>query len=84
MFLFLHSLIPNNSFDNDFWFIGWFARDPVLLKRIGSVILQQPNLESARPAQLIIAEDCFRFSTIPGNQVVDGLAKSVEKLFGGE
>ncbi|GMN22584.1 hypothetical protein TIFTF001_047456 [Ficus carica] len=67
------------SFDT----VGWFARDPVLLKRVGSVILQLPNLESARPTQLIIAEDCFRLSTIPGNQVVDGLAKSVEKLFGG-
>ncbi|XP_024027623.1 amidase 1 isoform X1 [Morus notabilis] len=67
------------SFDT----IGWFARDPVLLKRVGSVLLQLPNVESVRPAQLIIAEDCFQLSTTPGNRVAEAFVKSVERLFGG-
>ncbi|PON43952.1 hypothetical protein TorRG33x02_332490, partial [Trema orientale] len=65
------------SFDT----VGWFSRDPVLLNRVGRVLLQLPHLEPIRPTQLIIAEDCFQLSTTPSNQVVEGLVKSVEKLF---
>lgn len=64
--------------------LGWFARDPVLLNRVGRVLLQLPHVDPIRPAQLIIAEDCFQLSTTPGNQVVESLVKSVEKLFGGK
>lgn len=56
----------------------------MLLKRVGSVLLQLPNVESVRPAQLIIAEDCFQLSTTPGNRVAEAFVKSVERLFGGE
>ena len=48
------------------------------------MLLQLPRADPVRPTQLIIAEDCFRLSTAPANQVAEALAKSVEKLFGGE
>ncbi|KAF4361225.1 hypothetical protein G4B88_000623 [Cannabis sativa] len=66
------------SFDT----VGWFARDHELLNRVGRVLLQLPQVDPIRPSQLIIAEDCFQLSTTPGNLIVEGLAKSVEKLFG--
>ncbi|XP_062084718.1 amidase 1 [Humulus lupulus] len=69
------------SFDT----VGWFARDHELLNRVGRVLLQFPQVDPIRPSpsQLIIAEDCFQLSTTPGNQIVEGLVKSVEMLFGG-
>ncbi|KAL5566108.1 hypothetical protein UlMin_029272 [Ulmus minor] len=66
------------SFDT----VGWFARDPVLLSKVGRILLQLPHVDPVRPSQLIIAEDCFKLSTILGNQVTEALHKSVEKLFG--
>ncbi|KAM6577739.1 hypothetical protein CsatB_029576 [Cannabis sativa] len=67
------------SFDT----VGWFARDHELLNRVGRVLLQLPQVNPIRPSQLIIAEDCFQLSTTPGNLIVEGLVKSVDKLFGG-
>ncbi len=62
----------------------WFARDPVILNRVGQVLLQLPDVDLVRPSQIIIAEDCFRLSDIPNDRVTQPLVKSVEKLFGGK
>ncbi|XP_062002693.1 amidase 1-like isoform X1 [Rosa rugosa] len=67
------------SFDT----VGWFARDPVVFSRVGRSLLQIPDAHPVRPAQLIIAEDCFQLSSIPSDRVKQGLVHSVEKLFGG-
>ncbi|KAF3454451.1 hypothetical protein FNV43_RR04898 [Rhamnella rubrinervis] len=67
------------SFDT----VGWFARDPVLLNKVGRVLLQLSNVDPVKPAQFIIAEDCFQLSTIPSNRLAGILVKSVEKLYGG-
>ncbi|XP_004302440.1 PREDICTED: amidase 1 [Fragaria vesca subsp. vesca] len=67
------------SFDT----VGWFARDPVLLSRVGRALLQIPDAHPVRPVQLIIAEDCFQLSSIPTDRVKQVLVHSVEKLFGG-
>ncbi|MBA0561482.1 hypothetical protein Golob_018305, partial [Gossypium lobatum] len=63
--------------------VGWFARDPMILNRIGRVLLHLPDVDSIKPSQVIIAEDCFRLSTIPSDRTAQVLVKSIEKLFGG-
>ncbi|KAF2298322.1 hypothetical protein GH714_022190 [Hevea brasiliensis] len=68
------------SFDT----VGWFARDPVILNRVGCILLQLPDVDLVRPRQIFIAEDCFQLSSIPNNRVSHVLVKSVEKLFGGD
>uniref|UniRef100_A0A7N2R0N4 Amidase domain-containing protein n=1 Tax=Quercus lobata TaxID=97700 RepID=A0A7N2R0N4_QUELO len=68
------------SFDS----MGWFARDPVILNRVGRVLLQLPNVDAVNPSQIIIAEDCFQLSAIPSDRVTEPLFKSVSKLFGGD
>lgn len=67
------------SFDT----VGWFARDPEMLSRVGRVLLRLPDMNHASPSQIIISEDCFRLSSIPSDQTAQVLVKSVEKLFGG-
>ncbi|XP_065853159.1 amidase 1 isoform X3 [Euphorbia lathyris] len=67
------------SFDT----VGWFARNPVILNQVGHVLLQLPHTESIIPKQIIIAEDCFKLSSIPNSRVSQVLVKSAEKLFGG-
>lgn len=67
------------SFDT----VGWFARDPVILNRVGRVLLQLPDVSSVRPSQIIIPEDCFRLLSIPSDRVTQVLINSVEKLYGG-
>jgi amidase len=62
---------------------GWFARNPVILNRVGRVLLQLPDVDPVKPSQIIIAEDCFQLSTIPSDRVAEPLFKSVDKLFGG-
>ncbi|KAH7543088.1 amidase 1 [Ziziphus jujuba] len=66
------------SFDT----VGWFARNPVLLNKVGRVLLQLPDINPVTPAQFIIADDCFQLSTIPSSRVEEVLVKSVEKLYG--
>ncbi|KAK1549187.1 hypothetical protein Q3G72_026408 [Acer saccharum] len=67
------------SFDT----VGWFARDPTILNRVGRVLLQLPDMHLVKPSQFIIPEDCFQLSSIPSDRITQVLVKSVEKLFGG-
>ncbi|XP_010489566.1 PREDICTED: amidase 1-like isoform X1 [Camelina sativa] len=67
------------SFDT----VGWFARDTTTLKRVGSVLLEQPQLNCIKPDQLIIADDCFKLCSVPRDLLVQPLVGSVEKLFRG-
>ncbi|KAM4108397.1 hypothetical protein ACB094_03G042500 [Castanea mollissima] len=66
------------SFDS----MGWFARDPVILNRVGRVLMQLPDVDPVNPSQIIIAEDCFQLSAIPSERLTEPLFKSVNKLFG--
>lgn len=67
------------SFDT----VGWFARDPVTLNKVGRVLLHLPDVDPVSPTQIIIAEDCFQLSPIPSDRIIQPLVKSVGKLFGG-
>ncbi|KAK7344229.1 hypothetical protein VNO77_13596 [Canavalia gladiata] len=68
------------SFDT----VGWFARDPMILSRVGRVLLQFPDLASVRPTCIIIAEDCFQLSSIPYDVVTRIVIKAIEKIYGGD
>lgn len=62
--------------------IGWFARDPSILRRVGHVLLQVPYVDSRQPRHIIIADDCFQLLKIPKNRSAQVVIKSTEKLFG--
>ncbi|KAG6627638.1 hypothetical protein CIPAW_15G143400 [Carya illinoinensis] len=62
--------------------IGWFAKDPNILRRVGHVLLQLPYAVQRSPRQIIIADDCFQHLKIPVDRVAQVVIKSTEMLFG--
>ncbi|RWR76662.1 amidase 1 [Cinnamomum micranthum f. kanehirae] len=68
------------SFDT----VGWFARDPTILREVGHVLLQFSEVYPVQPCCIIIADDCFSLLSIPSDRVTKPLIKSIEKLFGSE
>ncbi|KAK7277914.1 hypothetical protein RJT34_22933 [Clitoria ternatea] len=68
------------SFDT----VGWFARDPMVLSKVGHVLLQLPDVATVRPTRIIVAEDCFQLSSIPYDVVTQTVIKAIEKLYGGD
>ncbi|XP_076883777.1 amidase 1-like [Bidens hawaiensis] len=68
------------SFDT----VGWFSRDPVTLNRVGKILLQLPGQKLVQPSQVLIAEDCFKLSSIPTTRVTNIISASIEKLFGSQ
>ncbi|KAM7481187.1 hypothetical protein LguiB_005770 [Lonicera macranthoides] len=63
--------------------VGWFARDPLILNRVGQVLLQLPHVDPVTPTNIIIAEDCFKLLGITSDRVTNVLIKSIDKIFGG-
>uniref|UniRef100_A0A9I9DA22 Amidase domain-containing protein n=1 Tax=Cucumis melo TaxID=3656 RepID=A0A9I9DA22_CUCME len=62
---------------------GWFARDSAILKRVGWLLLQEPEVEHYKPTKVFIAEDCFKLlSSITSERLTQAFVSSVEKLFG--
>ncbi|KAH9604589.1 hypothetical protein KSS87_006582 [Heliosperma pusillum] len=68
------------SFDT----VGWFARDPTILKRVGNVLLPSGDIPPSVPNPIFIPEDCFKLLCIPVDRVQKVIVKSIEKLFGGQ
>ncbi|KAL5701760.1 amidase [Ranunculus cassubicifolius] len=66
------------SFDT----VGWFARDPVILNRVGRVLLQIPDAVSVQPSCFLVPDDCFQLLNIPSDRLTQVIINSVEKLFG--
>ncbi|KAJ9676807.1 hypothetical protein PVL29_022021 [Vitis rotundifolia] len=62
--------------------VGWFAKDPSILRRVGHVLLQLPYAVQRNPRQIIFADDCFQSLRIPVDRVYQVVLKSTEKLFG--
>ncbi|XP_058108103.1 translocon at the outer membrane of chloroplasts 64 isoform X1 [Magnolia sinica] len=62
--------------------VGWFAKDPSILRRVGHVLLRLPYADSRLPRHIIIADDCFQLLKIPTSRVAQVVTKSTEKLFG--
>jgi amidase len=73
-----HGLVPVDgvvdlaaSFDT----VGWFAREPQTLRRVGEVLL--PVAPTFVPTRLLIADDAFAFA---GPEVSAALAEAVDRL----
>jgi amidase len=73
-----HGLVPVDgivdlakSFDT----VGWFARDPKTMRRVGEVLL--PQASDFTPKCLLIAQDAFAFA---GREVGESLTGAVAKL----
>lgn len=62
--------------------VGWFAKNPDTLCRVGHVLLQLPFGAQRIPRNVIIADDCFQLFDMPVNWLADVVIKSTEKLFG--
>ncbi|XP_059643101.1 outer envelope protein 64, chloroplastic [Cornus florida] len=62
--------------------VGWFAKDPNILRRVGHVLLQVPFAVQRNPRNIIIADDCFQLLKIPVDRVAQVVIKSTEKQFG--
>ncbi|KAL5697343.1 amidase [Ranunculus cassubicifolius] len=62
--------------------VGWFAKDPSTLRRVGHVLLRLPYSEPRTPRNIIVADDCFGLLKTPISRVAQVVTKSVEKLFG--
>ncbi|RVX18853.1 Amidase 1 [Vitis vinifera] len=66
------------SFDT----VGWFARDPEILNRVGHVLLPFPDVNPVKPSQIIIPEDCFRLLSIPIDRVTQVLINQWRSYLG--
>ncbi|KAL0788094.1 hypothetical protein Bca101_004340 [Brassica carinata] len=62
--------------------VGWFARDPNTLRRVGHVLLHLPFATPRNPRQIILADDYFQLQKIPVDRITQVVIKSAEKLFG--
>lgn len=61
--------------------VGWFARDPDVLRKVGHVLLQQSYLEPKQPRRLLIADDCFSLSDLQNRQLTV-ILNSIEEAYG--
>lgn len=74
-------VLPNSqSLDT----IGWFARDPSILHRVGHVLLNMNKVENKRPRRFIFAEDIFQLSKFPKQKTSNVVSKVIENLSGYE
>ncbi|KAB1206893.1 Outer envelope protein 64, mitochondrial [Morella rubra] len=72
-------VLPNSqSLDT----VGWFARDPSILHRVGHVLLQLKPVEPRRARRLIFADDLFQFSKVPTQKTLSVVSKAIENLSG--
>lgn len=62
--------------------VGWFAKDPDILRRVGHILLQAPFVIQRSPRQIIIADDCFQHLNVPIDRSSQVVIKATEKLFG--
>ncbi|KAH1049759.1 hypothetical protein GYH30_020329 [Glycine max] len=62
--------------------VGWFAKDPNILRRVGHILLQAPFAMQRSPRQIVIADDCFQHINVPLDRSSQVVVKTTEKLFG--
>lgn len=72
-------VLPNSqSLDT----VGWFARDPSILHRVGHVLLQLNSVEPRRARRILFADDLFQFSKVPTQKTLYVVSKAIENLSG--
>nr|XP_016456292.1 PREDICTED: outer envelope protein 64, mitochondrial-like isoform X2 [Nicotiana tabacum] len=62
--------------------IGWLARDPSVLHRVGHVLLQLASVEPKRTRYFVIADDLFQLCKVPKQKTMYVVSKVIEKLSG--
>ncbi|KAE9613840.1 Translocon at the outer membrane of chloroplasts 64 [Lupinus albus] len=62
--------------------VGWFAKDPNILRRVGHILIQAKFVIQRNPRQIIIADDCFQHLNVPLDRSSQLVIKATEKLFG--
>ncbi|TKY71466.1 Outer envelope protein 64 [Spatholobus suberectus] len=62
--------------------VGWFARDPSVLHRVGLVLLSLNSVELKRTRRIIFADDLFQLSKVPSQKTVHIIGKAIENLSG--
>ncbi|XP_042444602.1 amidase 1-like isoform X1 [Zingiber officinale] len=62
--------------------VGWFARDPITLTRVGQVLLPSSSNTTGLPTQFVVPGDCFEYLGSPSDKVSQILKNSVKKIFG--
>lgn len=62
--------------------VGWFARDPNVLRRVGHVLLQVPFTAQRNPRSIVIADDLFKSLNVHVNRTSQVVVKAIEKQFG--
>lgn len=72
-------VLPNSqSLDT----VGWFARDPSILHRVGHVLLQLNQVEPRRSRRFIFADDLFQLTKVSKQKTVYVVRKVIENLSG--
>ncbi|CAL0313772.1 unnamed protein product [Lupinus luteus] len=62
--------------------VGWFAKDPNILRRVGHILIQAPFVIQRNPRQIIIADDCFQYLNVPLDRSSQLVINATEKIFG--
>ncbi|KAE9448350.1 hypothetical protein C3L33_19763, partial [Rhododendron williamsianum] len=62
--------------------LGWFARDPSILHRVGHILLQLNPVEPRRTRCFIIADDLFQLSKVPKQKSIQVITRVTENLSG--
>ncbi|XP_050210620.1 outer envelope protein 64, mitochondrial [Mercurialis annua] len=72
-------VIPNaQSLDT----VGWFARDPSILRSVGHALMQLKAVEPRRTRRLIFASDLFQLSKVPKQKTEYVISKAIENMSG--
>ncbi|XP_061970390.1 outer envelope protein 64, mitochondrial [Populus nigra] len=72
-------VLPNSqSLDT----IGWLARDPSILLRVGHTLLKLNTVEPRRARRLMFADDLFQLSKVPKQKAEGVISKAIENLSG--
>lgn len=72
-------ILPNSqSLDT----VGWLARDPSILLRVGHTLLKLNTVEPRRARRLIFADDLFQLSKVPEQKAEVVINKAIENLSG--
>ncbi|EEC74029.1 hypothetical protein OsI_08982 [Oryza sativa Indica Group] len=62
--------------------IGWFARDPSVLHRVGDVLLPAATGGLTQTRQLFFADDCFQLLKVPNEKTVNVIENAIQTLPG--
>ncbi|KAJ6816007.1 outer envelope protein 64, mitochondrial [Iris pallida] len=62
--------------------VGWFARDPSILCRVGNILLQESPRMHWRGRRFMFADDCFQFFRVPTQKTMHVISKAIETLSG--